>query len=120
MKELITIIICIITIIYLYNYTSSENFDTYRNHNDFANKYYNMYDPKILDNTDEHTTDLYAKYMWNEKNKNGLELYDHYYEELNNRNYNGNKDLNVYTKGKRYDPFTYINGQKISLNQGIY
>lgn len=100
---------------------SVEYFDTYRNHNDFANSYYEENNPKILSN-DKPTmdeTDLYASYMWNDKDNNGLNIYDKYYETLNLSNYNEPK-LPNYPKGERDDPYIIKNGQKITLNQAYY
>lgn len=119
MKELVFIIVLIV-IILLFIRRSNEHFDTYRNHNEFANEYYKKHDPGILGKLNVHKTDLYAKYMWNEKNKDGLELYDHYYEDLNNCNYFNPMGFYQYKKGKRFDPYIYFNGQKISLNQKNY
>lgn len=128
--EYLTIIfvIFLMYLVFKYVYIDSikdmENFDTYRNHDEFAETYYKNNDPKIFNNGAESNAkkDLYAKYLWNQKNKNGLKLYDHYYEKLNTENYinNDNKiNYNGYTMPKE-DPFIIFNSQKISLNQGIF
>lgn len=119
------VIVCLIILIYLLyiiiEKSDSEFFDTYRNHNEFANSYYKNNNPKIFKgDLNSEKTDLYAQYMWNDVDKNGMKLYDHYYEDLNNCNYANVNGLYEYEKGVRDDPYTYVYGQKISLNQGKY
>ena len=119
------VIVCLIILIYLLyiiiEKSGSEFFDTYRNHNEFANSYYKNNNPKIFKgDLNSEKTDLYAQYMWNDVDKNGMKLYDHYYEDLNNCNYANVNGLYEYEKGVRDDPYTYVYGQKISLNQGKY
>lgn len=118
-KTLIFVSVIVILVICIYHINNKqENFDTYRNHNDFAIDYYIKNDPKLFKkNLTYNETDLYSKYMWNEKDKKGLKIYDHYYEKINNdNNYKTNKKSYNYQFLKPEVPHIFVNGMKISLS----
>jgi len=68
---------------------ATEHFDVYNNHERGAQRVYATtgvpYTGKIEDLTMEEAGRL-ARYTWNEADANGLDVYDHYYENFVNKN----------------------------------
>lgn len=113
-----TIFIIVSIIVFLYfikMLPKAENFDTYYNHSFGAQ---DIYGGTLK------AAEMEAKYRWHEKDSDGLNVYDKFYEK--NVPY-GEFDVNVLSK-KQYPEwgsdsnsiYTTFNGQTIHLNQKNY
>jgi hypothetical protein len=97
------------------NANASERFDVYNNHPMGAETVYETTGIPATGEVEDFTmkeAERFAKYTWSEKDPNGLDVYDHYYE-----NY---VDLNKYADQRPYtapDEYSYRDvGGNIGVN----
>lgn len=112
---LFAVVIVIIIVIFLLYLNKTEYFDTYFNHDIGA--------AEILNKPVKQASE-WAKYHWNDRDRDGYSIYDKYYTRLmDEKNQNSIYDYNNYSKQdieNFADPkpvYTTFRGEKIFLSQ---
>ncbi len=98
-------LLLVLVAIYATSGGRAEHYDTYGNHDRWAQGYYH---------TDPETASIKARYLWSEKDKRGMTIYDDYYENIS-ANYLNGGDPEYYDReretGSAYDTkFSTISG----------
>ncbi len=117
-----TAVFILILLLFLFIITKpNEHFDTYWNHTIYAQDVYsksaNQEQKDASNRLDD--TELLAKYTWNNKSRDGMQLYDHVYEAalVHDDNYSQFATFEENQVPDQNKLFTVVNGEYITLNQ---
>ncbi len=97
MKTLVFVLVIVLLIMFFY---PKEHFDTYWNHSIGAQDIYQASKDPIQQNAAKHMKDAetLASYTWSQKEPNGMQLYDHYYDTVLLDNQISNDDPTYYAR----------------------